>query len=123
MAESRYQFRARDKKEKKMLQVVSFAEWEAMLELGKQDEYVTYDTVFNNEERYVVMQWVGLYDKSGVKIFEGVVVRSNGEKSVVEMKWSKTSDSFPYYGYDLWKSENDIEIIGNKWEHPHLLED
>ena len=106
-------FRAWDKDNKKMVDVIDFA-------------------CMNYPEKYDVMQFTGLLDKHGKKIFEGDVVSflldkietSKRETGIVE--WCNDC----CYGFRIqWinygnneklSNHNDIEIIGNIWENPQL---
>jgi uncharacterized phage protein (TIGR01671 family) len=72
-----------------------------------------------------IMQYTGLKDKNGKKIFDGdigwddhnecygVVTFDEGKFKYV---WETVSD-------DLWEVTDDIEIKGNKWQNPELLEE
>lgn len=74
-----------------------------------------------------LLQCTGLRDKNGTLIFEGdIVKRENwGSKiiSFIEYRdhgfWIK-DESFGYEGEDLWDWGN-IEVIGNIYENPELL--
>ena len=63
-----------------------------------------------------VRQYVGYNDKNGNKIFEGdIVTASWGYRGVVEF------DSFIYAEMESTISD-DIEVIGNVWDNPEMLE-
>ena len=90
----------------------------------------------------VLMQSTGLKDKNGKEIFEGDILKENSMVGIV--KFGRYLDyEYIQYGLDGWLfSEKlklgfvdtplteyvldphcSIEVIGNKFEHPHLLEE
>lgn len=78
-------------------------------------------------ERFILVQFIGLTDKNGVKIFEGDIVRWLGnQKGKVEFY----QDGFIVRGQPgFWYSRegkefswSELEIIGNIFENPELLE-
>lgn len=87
---------------------------------------------------YTLMQSTGLFDKNGVEIFEGDVVKSCvlinghiyeyvGQVKFVAFSWvvsDKAGIYDPFYNYEdscpdeIWE----IEVIGNIYQNPELLE-
>lgn len=72
-----------------------------------------------------LMQFTGLYDKNGVKIFEGDVIRDDNKiiREVIFETYLDTGSGFttkpPTY---VWWDKQ-CEVIGNIFENPELLEE
>lgn len=86
-------------------------------------------------EDVVLMQSTGLYDKNGVEIFEGDIVKGEfyfagvgyfdtGERDVIvkdkPVLWE--DGKFVCCGFDLSKMNEEVEIIGNIYEDKELIE-
>lgn len=69
----------------------------------------------------VLMQFTGLLDKNGTPIYEADIIRDeNGNKKEVKVEMDYNSDyGTVCIGYIFPKG--DIEIIGNVWENPELI--
>ncbi|MFB0807142.1 YopX family protein [Enterococcus faecalis] len=103
-------------------------------------EIGSYDTTFNWDEfPYVIMQSTGLKDKNGVEIFEGDICIQRGEEPysdenmTLDDDWEYTGiikfQDFAYWlqdneGFSKWLGTDcdEIEVIGNVWDNPELLE-
>ena len=89
----------------------------------------------------VLMQSTGLRDKNGVEIFEGDVVKvsdgGNEEDSYTSVVKNYADEGYPAFDIEApssWYYESNvlstvmggdyetIEVIGNVWENPNLLE-
>lgn len=82
--------------------------------------------------RYEVIEFTGLFDKNCKEIYEGDIVTamSEGIKGTGVVK--RRIDGY-WFMYPAWQNgqswklvvseqgDTDVEIIGNKFEHPHLL--
>lgn len=85
---------------------------------------------FMKVARYAPLQYTGLEDKFSKQIFDGDIleVKSDFElrKSVTTgpIKWNNTYACFECVDWmipELVQEGLEIEIIGNIYEHPHLL--
>lgn len=114
------EFRAWDKYENRMYSNVEsgiYQDPDEILPFHKILEFASYE----------VMQYTGLHDKNGQKIFEGdiFIMGDRNIKHIVEWhdsgfmgKQNRTLGS--YVGLTYWNDR--IEIIGNIHENPELLE-
>lgn len=130
-------FRAWDRKNKVMRDVKGLIWEETNLIahcLPRGHEFNEWFTVALDGSEYQLMQSTGLKDKNGVEIFEGdVVVHEEGEYSykgvVLKDKYYfyiegvNINDSFSFDDIsNTLIGEADLEVIGNIYENPELLE-
>lgn len=132
-------FRAWLKKEKKMVQVSRLplkaknGKYEDGQSVGwyytDQASYNDYDIDYSNIEDIELMQYVGLKDKNGKEIFEGDIVNTN-----IDLMGIVRFDIGYYFEWitnnlvSIWNKDMKVwvewglEIIGNIYENPELLE-
>ncbi|WP_204207293.1 YopX family protein [Mammaliicoccus sciuri] len=72
----------------------------------------------------ILLQSTGLLDKNGTEIFEGDIVK-NEINEVGYIEWSKCRFNFcdsvgHFYLFSIG-ARQPFEILGNIYEHPHLL--
>ncbi|WP_052124671.1 YopX family protein [Lysinibacillus odysseyi] len=125
-------FRAWDFEDKKMWQVISVSEghWDEnkhvlMCDFGENP--LMKGTDIRQSFTYELMQYTGLKDKKGIKIYEGDIIHLKHEtgyqewdenKEVVEFSMGAFSCSI----YSTPDGGCDCEVIGNIYENPELLE-
>ena len=79
------------------------------------------------------MEWTGLTDKNGTKIFEGDIIRAKNEdaKYYKTDVWEVRFEGGTFIAFadnernetwlPFWNAETEIEILGNLYQHAHLL--
>ncbi|MFW6145531.1 MAG: YopX family protein [bacterium] len=88
-----------------------------------------------NCERFILMQYTGLKDKNGQEIYEGDIVKGKVrfQGTVIGVKGQVIYNHCRFvigeYNCELYQFSNNfdgrgtwIEVIGNKYENPELLE-
>ena len=74
-----------------------------------------------------IMQYTGLKDKNNKEIYEGDIFHIGSKKILYVVEWidcglkGRQIKNKSWIGFDYWK--DDIEVIGNIYENPELMED
>jgi uncharacterized phage protein (TIGR01671 family) len=118
-----------------MKREIKFRAWDEQAQQMKYPE----DTVSSSANilKYysVVMQFTGLKDKNGVEIYEGdwlnglLLYRHSDTGTLPTMGAVEYDESFGAFGikndsgvtFFVYHLINSFEVIGNIYEHPHLL--
>jgi hypothetical protein len=110
------EFRAWDKVDKIMVDVHQI-NWE----LGTMT--LSHDGTWHNDiSRYELLQFTGLRDRTGNKIYEGYIVIVDGEHYQVKYAQGEHGLSGLLYWLRFCDTlKSNIEVIGNIFENPELL--
>ena len=117
-------FRAWLKEERKMVNVETLFIGINRLCFGN---FKTEDLFFRDFEEVELMQYTGLKDKNGKEIYEGDIYHVGDKNIRYLVVWfdsgfeGKQLRSTSYAGLKSWAK--DIEILGNIYENPELLEE
>ena len=79
---------------------------------------------------YIIMPWIGKYDKNGKEIYEGDIVEVQRgkhrnfikERAIVYYANTNTSTGFLLYPIDNWEftTWDELYVVGNIYENPEL---
>lgn len=112
-------FRAWDEKDREMCDVISLDWKHEIIEVS--NGYAIWPRDFFEVE---IMQSTGLKDNDGIEFYEKDIVRNidSEELGVVEYDEGQFRVSYNGVSEQLWEIDKDLQIIGNIYENPELLE-
>lgn len=121
MSEDRFKFRCWDSNRNKMLMP------DTIDECGKDEWYGGIWSIFRGvleevqKDGWILMQSTGLKDKNGKFIYEGDILKRYAGIEVVQ--WDSEFTGFsPWVEPDGYINPSALEVIGNIYENPELLE-
>lgn len=119
---------------------IKFRAWNTRLqEMEYIDDLYWFEENFchqNGDNDYVIMQYTGLQDAKGNKVYEGDIVEITRDKinpggvnpnqtytKRYLVKWDDQCTGFSPFGHSYWyeNTANKIKVIGNKYQHGELL--
>lgn len=106
----------RDGIEKRLLRMIDF-------KLGDTDEDLIISSMSYIDDETIIRRYIGLNDKNGVEIFEGDIVSDDYWRSVVKWQHGEDDEARAYFsGFWIPREPDELEVIGNIYENPELLE-
>ena len=81
--------------------------------------------LYLNDKDHEIMQFTGLLDRNKKEIWEGDIVTFHlGRDYKGTIEWSDDESGFQIMPYFRWLTPRlEIEVIGNIYQNPELLED
>jgi uncharacterized phage protein (TIGR01671 family) len=131
-------FRVFHKKEKQMIYWFTLSQSAWNTYISENATSLLYSILVSDKDSFEVMQYTGLKDKNGKEIYEFDIVK--GGSRIMQIVWKKEACQFwliwkdqisinryeplyANYGDDTDYFSNDsIEVIGNVFENPELLQ-
>ena len=125
---TRLNFRVWDKD----LKTIVSTEDNLTLQIINNELTVAYSDSLHQITNYELLKSTGLKDKNGTEIYEGDIIKhgpvpnpfiSNNYFEIIQARSGEWRMDNHREGRVLVFSNHNVEVIGSKFEHPHLLEE
>ena len=115
--------KAWDRKRKEMIEVISINFHEKFVRgLSEVESNIDIESSYNFDEVDII-QSTSIFDRSGIEIYEGYIIKYANKIDTVVMKndmLSVSNSHLSLYAI-VTLSDKGVEVIGNKFENPELL--
>ena len=112
---------------------MNYRELKFRVYIPDQDKFCYFDlTNFDYSDRYLsqhkhfVQQYTGLKDKNGKEIYEGDIVQRKTTNYKYTVEYDVEQAAFVFrdrYGYYVYLSDFEVEVIGNAYYPPETIEE
>ena len=116
--------KAWDRKRKEMIEITSINFYEQFVRgLSEVESGIDIESSYNFDEVDII-QSTSIFDRNGIEIYEGHIIKYTDKIDTVVMKdgmWSISNSNMSLYVIVTLTGKG-VEVIGNKFENPELLE-
>ena len=111
-----------------MQREIKFRAWDGLRMTTSGIQFSSTDGKLTMVKNMPLMQYTGLKDRNGVEIYEGDIVYAGGDKkNIAEVYYSTKQSMGAFLLKNSWTEDmiwttKEIKVIGNIYEHSHLLD-